>query len=196
MEGKRREREGSKKKQGVWQKNERIPCDATRRDGAALFKRRKTEMGSAVNIESNGGAIGTKRSGMTLLLESSALCNCLGLLPQSATTDLPTWFSSGLSCLNLQMTTRTGCHISRAWEKAKLFSARSISIIRDHLIDKVKFPIRGKTQLRSAKFDLKYDWNWTVESAKLYKSCFCNFPLLFSLRTRYPCVRYPVTLIL
>ena len=58
--------------------------DATRRDGAALFKRRKTEMGSAVNIESNGGAIGTKRSGMTLLLESSALCNCLGLLPQSA----------------------------------------------------------------------------------------------------------------
>ena len=160
----------------------------TRRDGAALFEWRKTEMGSAVNIESNGVAIGTKRSGMTLLLESSALCNCLGLLPQSAITDLPTWFSSGLSCLDLQMTATL----------AVTFHAASIDI--DHPRSpncKVKFfPIRGKTQPRSAKFDLKYDWNWTVESVKLCKSCFCNFPLLFPLRTRYPCVRYPVTLIL
>lgn len=44
-------------------------------------------MGLGVNIESNGGAIGTKRSGMTLLLGPSAICNWLGLLPPSADAD-------------------------------------------------------------------------------------------------------------
>lgn len=44
-----------------------------------------------VNIESNGAAIGTKPSGMTLLLGSSAICNWLGLLLQLVITDLQVW---------------------------------------------------------------------------------------------------------
>lgn len=48
-------------------------------------------MGSAVNIEANGRAIGMKRSGMTLLPGPSVIYNWFGLLLQLATTDLWTW---------------------------------------------------------------------------------------------------------
>lgn len=60
-----------------------------RYEKAGLYEERKTEMGSAVNIEANGRAIGMKRTGMTLLPGPSAICNWFSLLLlQLATTDL------------------------------------------------------------------------------------------------------------
>lgn len=49
-------------------------ADSMRRGGIVQGEKNRNGF-NQVNIESNGAAIGTKPSGMTLLLGSSAICN-------------------------------------------------------------------------------------------------------------------------
>lgn len=70
-EGRRKERE--REREGR-EKIKNKKADSMRRGGIVQGEKNRNGF-NRVNIESNGAAIGTKPSGMTLLLGSSAICN-------------------------------------------------------------------------------------------------------------------------